>query len=151
MARLVLMCGLPGSGKTTEAIRRAAELGAVRLSPDQWLSDLDIDGFDEAARERIESLQWRLAQELLSLGQSVVLENGFCGRSERDTLRLTARALGAQVELYFLDVETAVLIRRIEKRNAALPEATFAVTPAQLLTMVGLFERPSPDELALFD
>ena len=36
MATLHLMVGLPGSGKTTEAKRIAAECGALRLTPDEW-------------------------------------------------------------------------------------------------------------------
>jgi predicted kinase len=33
--RLLLMCGLPGSGKTTLATQLAAGLPAVRLCPDE--------------------------------------------------------------------------------------------------------------------
>ena len=40
-ARLVLLCGLPASGKTTLARRLAASYGAVRLNPDEW--DWHID------------------------------------------------------------------------------------------------------------
>ena len=36
MATLHLMVGLPGSGKTTEAIRLEHELHALRLTPDEW-------------------------------------------------------------------------------------------------------------------
>ena len=37
-ARLLLTCGLPGSGKTTLARRLATERGAVRLSKDEWMA-----------------------------------------------------------------------------------------------------------------
>jgi predicted kinase len=73
-ARLILICGLPGSGKTTLAKQLAPEVPAVRLCPDEWKHDLGIDYYDEQRRVRLEQRLWRLGQELLGLGQS---ENGF--------------------------------------------------------------------------
>jgi predicted kinase len=97
-ARLILICGLPGSDKTTLAVRLAQEARAVRLSPDEWKHGLGIDYYDEAARLRLEARLWMLAQELLALGQSVIMENGFWAREERDELRLAGRVLGVTVE-----------------------------------------------------
>src|SRR3954467_11932695 len=91
-ARLILMCGLPGSGKTTLAKQLAQQMRAVRLSPDEWKHALGIDYYDEAARLRLEDQLWNLTQELLVLGQSVILENGFWAREEREELRLAGRA-----------------------------------------------------------
>jgi predicted kinase len=34
---LILICGLPGSGKTTLARRLAGDLPGIRLCPDGWL------------------------------------------------------------------------------------------------------------------
>ncbi|MGC8486970.1 MAG: AAA family ATPase [Clostridia bacterium] len=47
MAWLVLMCGLPGSGKTTRARELERVLPALRLAPDEWLRELGLDGCDE--------------------------------------------------------------------------------------------------------
>ena len=90
-ARLILICGLPGSGKTTFAKELAPQVPAVRLSPDEWKHDLGIDYYDEQRRVQLENRLWQLGQELLTLGQSVILENGFWTREERDELRLAAR------------------------------------------------------------
>jgi predicted kinase len=149
--RLVLVCGLPGSGKTTTAMRVARELGAVRLCPDEWLSRLGLDGHDIAARDRVEKLQWELTQELLQEGQSAVLEWGFWARDERAALRRRAQELGASVELRYLDVEFAELCRRLDARNAAMPAGTFRVTREQLTAYLSWFEAPTPDELEEFD
>jgi predicted kinase len=100
--RLVLLCGLPGSGKTTLARQLETELAAVRLCPDDWLNDLGVDLNDEPTRDRLELVFWTLAQRLLELGQSVILESGFWLRSDRDEKRLGARALGVGVELCYL-------------------------------------------------
>jgi predicted kinase len=77
---------------------------AVRFSPDEWMERLGIDIWDSTARERIESIQWDLTQELLATGKAnVIIEWGTWARSERDVLREQARQLGAAVELHYLE------------------------------------------------
>jgi predicted kinase len=145
------MCGLPGSGKTTVALELESSEHAVRLCPDEWIAMLGGDGYDEALRERVEEKLWQLAVQLLERGVSVILENGFWTRRERDRLRLAARQLGVGVELRFLNVEINELWCRLALRNNALPYATFEVTKTALFGWVELFEPPGDEELALFD
>ena len=149
--RLVLICGLPGAGKTTLARRLEAELPAVRLCPDEWLAALGIDLRDEITRDGLEAQFWRLAQRLLALGQSVILESGFWLRSDRDEKRLGARALGAAVELRFLDAPLDELYHRIERRSAALAPGDAHITRADLELWTTFFQPPDAAELALFD
>ncbi|HXB53796.1 MAG TPA: AAA family ATPase, partial [Vicinamibacteria bacterium] len=56
--RLIIVCGLPGSGKTTHAKLLESSLRAVRLSPDEWMDALSLDLYDEDRRGKIEALQW---------------------------------------------------------------------------------------------
>lgn len=149
--RLILLCGLPGAGKTTLARRLAAEIPAVRLCPDEWMASLGIDLYDEGARDRIEALFWQLAQDLLRLGQSVILESGFWLRSDRDEKRLGARALGAAVELHYLDVPLDERWRRIETRSAQGAWGAVPIARADLERYEGFFEIPQRAELDLFD
>jgi predicted kinase len=149
--RLILICGLPGSGKTTLAKRLAAASRAVRLSPDEWKHALGIDYYDEEARVRLEARLWLLAQELLALGQSVVMEHGFWAREERDELRIAGRALGVSVELRYLATPVEELWRRLELRNAALAPGIVPISRDDLERWAAQFEPPDAAELMLFD
>jgi len=145
--RLIIVCGLPGSGKTLHAKHVERQLRAVRFCADEWMEAIGINVWDGEARDRIEKLQWKMAQELLSVGQSAVIEWGTWGRSERDVLRTRARSLGAAVELHFLDAPVDVLFDRIRRRNAESPAITFE----QMKKWDAAFQRPSLEESALFD
>ena len=149
--RLILMCGLPGAGKTTLARRLAAERGAVRLSKDEWQWALGSSPWDRELGERIEGELWRLARKVLSLGLGVVLDFGLWARAERDELRRAARRLGVGVELHYLVAPTEELRRRIEARNAMPPWDREPIERAHLDEWTTCFQAPDADELALYD
>ncbi len=112
--RLVLICGLPASGKSTLARQLAPKIPAIRLDKDQWTTQLGHDPWDDEFRLRLERQLWALTQELLAQGQSVILEWGHSARVERDEKRLGARALGVGVELHYLDAPLEELIERAD-------------------------------------
>jgi len=145
--RLIIVCGLPGSGKTTLAKVFESKLRAVRFAPDEWLDALSLDVYDEERRGKIEALQWKFGQQLLALGLTVIIEWGTWGRSERDALRLGARALGAAVELHYLSAPADVLFDRIQRRDLENPR----IERDALSRWLDIFQVPTPEEMAFFD
>lgn len=150
MATLFLICGLPGAGKTTLARQIEVSRPALRLCPDEWIATLLADPSDTLELDRlrtpVETLQWVVAKRALVLGVDVVLEYGFWSREERAYFRQQADALGAQVELHYLEVGRNELWARLARRNANLPQGTFAVTEEQLDLWLSWFEPPTADE-----
>lgn len=145
--RLIIICGLPGAGKTTRANLLASRLQATVYSPDAWMEALGIDLWDSTKRKNIEDLQWQQAQDVIRLGGIAIIEWGTWARSERDALREGARALGAAVDLHFLDAPPEVLYQRTTARGRENPPIGLDEFRAYAAT----FERPGSGELALYD
>jgi predicted kinase len=144
---LIIVCGLPGSGKTTYSRSLATDRRAIRMCPDEWMVSLGLSVWDEQFREKVEALQWSQAQDLLTLDQTVVIEWGTWGRTERDMLRLDARALNAKAELHYLSARADLLFERIQKRGAENPP----ITRADIHEWSVRFQIPTEEEMALFD
>jgi predicted kinase len=145
--KLIIICGLPGAGKTTHAKALEQSLGAVRFCADEWMDVLKLNLWDESARAKVESLQWIVAQRLLTIGQTVLIEWGTWSRSERDTLRTTARVMGASVELHYLSAPMDILRKRLQQRQMEQPP----ITRQHLEDWTKAFEPPTAEEAGLFD
>jgi predicted kinase len=153
---LFLTCGLPGSGKSTLAKRLEQEASALRLTADEWLHELyptitTAEAEEGPARSRVERVQWKVAQRALQLGCAVVLDWGLWAREERDLYRTGARDVGARVVLCLLDPSVDELWERLARRNSDRPFGAFEIPKDALLEWAKLFQRPTAEELALYD
>ncbi len=147
IATLHLIVGLPCAGKTTYARTLEVEQSALRLTVDEWHirlygHDFTLDFIHpehDARHTTIEDLMWEVAARALQLGNDVILDFGFWGRSEREDYRSRATALGAKSVVHFLDVPEAVLLSRLEDRNTRRPEGTFQISASMLREWMQLF------------
>jgi hypothetical protein len=151
MATLHLICGLPGSGKTTLSRKLEQTLPALRLSADDLTIPLVGTVFDEQKDAAAKDILAGIAARGLALGVDVILEGGFWYKAERDAARTMAETVGARTVVHFLDVPVEEIIRRVEARNAALHQNTYRITAEQLRSWAAHFEVPTSMELELTD
>jgi predicted kinase len=116
-----LLCGLPGSGKTTYACQLAANRGAVRFTLDEWmlrLTGLRYDEPDYVARiEPCQELIWDVARQVLGVGHDVVLDWNQWSRDRRAKWRDRARELGYEVVVHYFEVPVETAIARAQARE----------------------------------
>lgn len=152
---LTLVCGMVGSGKTTTAREIESRTGAVRLSPDEWLVQLVGSKTNrvelDRLRSKVEALQIQTSLAILQRGLNVVLEFGFWSEAERVDLAAKAKAIGASVELVFLDVPLPEIKRRIASRNALDGEFDIPIDLKEIDEWMTWFEPPTPGESSHYD
>lgn len=148
---MTLFCGLPGAGKTTLAKRLEASGRGVRIATDEWQAQLGVDHADTAFHERLQSVLYRHALDLLRHGADVILEDGLWMRAERTQKFGDARAAGARIELHVFDVPLETLWSRLQRRNDESILGAYPMTHAELTWSSSVFEPPTPDELAAVD
>jgi predicted kinase len=154
VATLFITCGVQGAGKTTLAKILEKEHNALRFTPDEWLRELYPERQSDvgpAERATMETLNWALTKRALEIGCNVVLDFGLWGRDERDRFRREAQALGARVVLCLLDPPREELLRRLTRRNADQQVGTYQIAEQDLDRALAHFQRPTPEELALFE
>lgn len=152
MTTLHLMVGLPCSGKTTLAKSLEIELGALRLTPDEWhrfLFGQDATHPEHDERHgKIEVLQWGVATTALVRGLDVILDFGLWTKAERDEFKQRAAALGADTRIHFLDVPFTELLERLDQRNRQASEEVTFIPLAMMHEYLPRFQAPDAEELA---
>jgi predicted kinase len=155
MARVHLIVGPVGSGKSTFALALCREHAAVRLTLDEWMSVLFspdrpdeglIEWYRERARRCVEVI-WRTAQGLLAAGTDVVLEIGLIQQPERVRFLERVEAAGVPVTIYVLEAPREVRWERVQRRNQERGATFSMVVPPQIFELASdLWERPDEDE-----
>lgn len=146
-ARLLLMVGLPGAGKTTRAKELAAAHRALRLTPDEWMISLFGEPKANGKRDVLEGRLIAVALQALQLGTNVVLDFGLWSRDERSALRWLATSVGASCQVIYLPIDKDVQRGRITHRQATAPHTTFPMTEADLGRWRKQFQAPDAVEL----
>jgi predicted kinase len=153
MATVHLVHGFVGCGKTTFSKKLATELPAVRFSSDEWMISLFGNNPDPSFFEKyahlIHNLIWQTATQLIQNGHDVILDQGFWKKTERETYKKLAHAIGADVKLYNLVASEATIKQRVLARTAAQEYGAFIIDLNAIEVFKDRFEPVTADEQAM--
>jgi len=157
--RLLLTCGLSGSGKSTVARRLAESLGAVCVRAD--VERKRLHGLAPTARpadpgrlyaagatRRTYARLATVARWAIEGDVNVIVDAAFLRRDERDALRALARSLGAAATIVECTAPAPVLRERLARRAAEGRDPSDAT--AEVLALQERVREPlAPDEGAI--
>jgi len=126
--RLVVVCGLPGAGKTTVSEHAVDALDAELFRTDVVRKDLfpDPDYTPEEMRAVYDELFSR-AREAVRDGDAAVLDGTFKDREHRGRARRAAEDLGVPFTLVRVACDEDVVRERIRARSGDASDADFEI------------------------
>jgi predicted kinase len=144
-ARVVMMCGPGGAGKTTYAKGLERE-GWTRLSFEVKFWDRGIRTMPSAAvlAEVTADLKERLVR-LVTAGEDVVLDFGFWYRRQRDEYRALLAPLGVVPETVHIATGLPTILSRIGERHGRWAD-DWPLTEQEAREYFDRFEPPTPEE-----
>lgn len=125
MAKIHLIEGPVGAGKSTFATRLGDELAAPHLDLDEWMvtlfqADRPDSGFlawyAERKRRCLTQI-WNVAWSIVSSGSDTVLELGLVHRADRAAFYECADAADVDLDVYLLETPEATRRQRVRERN----------------------------------
>lgn len=124
---IVLVFGLPGSGKSYFAERLSARIGASLVSSDRIRRDLEMLGrYNQKSKAVIYKRMLALMEDKIKAGRSVVLDATFSKEKWRNAFR--KRALQLHKMIHFIAINAAEeVIRQRLSRPRKYSEADFKV------------------------
>ena len=116
--QLVVVCGLPGVGKSTVAGWIADRLDAVHLRTDEIRKELFPDpAYTDAETQAVYDTLVERGEAAVARGESAVLDGTFKSRSHRTGPRQAAREQDVPWRMVKVDAEPSVVRERIRQRT----------------------------------
>jgi predicted kinase len=122
---LAVVCGPPGTGKTTIAEWIARRHDARLVRTDVVRGDVvDDPDYTETERKRVYKAVFRRIEAGVEDGSSVVADGTFDRREYRERVRRSATEAGVRFELIRVTCDPGTVERRIERREDDESDAT---------------------------
>lgn len=122
MKQLVLMVGVPGSGKTTVA-ERLVKKGYHSMNADSIREELLGDANDQSQNEKVFETFFKRFEEHLQAEHDIVVDNINTNPRHREEIIAKARKQGySDIQLWILDVPLETCLERNRQRQRTVPE-----------------------------
>jgi predicted kinase len=155
MARVHLIEGPVGAGKSTFSASLAPRIEGVHIALDEWFVRLFSPDRPEGnflawyleRKDRLLELIWDHSRRVLSSGTDVILELGLIQRQQRAEFSHRIRDEGFELVLYVLDAPMEVRRERVRRRNIEKGSTFSMVVPDHVFEMAsGMWEPPDDVE-----
>lgn len=145
-----IIVGFIGSGKTTFAKKLEKETGTVRFTKDEWMVRLfgntpPKEKFEEYDN-KMTSLARDMALKCLEAGTSVIIDEGFWEKEQRNEIREKVKKVGAIPKLYYLKVPYEIMRERTLRRTDNPPIDSFTIDEESFNNYWKFFQPPDKDE-----
>ena len=124
---LILITGLPGSGKSTFALALAAACGAVHLNTDRVRAKLGLRGhYDPESKQKVYACLLKMLENHLQAGEDAIVDATLYQSEIRKPFLDLAEKYQAPVRWIEIRAEESVIRKRLENKRP-FSEADFQV------------------------
>lgn len=125
---LVIVCGLPGSGKSSFSRKLARQLPAVHLNSDVIRKELFPNpNYTQEEKEKVYHEMAKQAEDLLRKGENVILDATFYRREYRDQMRGVAKNAGKKSHTMLCSLGERETEGRLKHRKSNVSDADYEV------------------------
>lgn len=146
-----VICGFIGAGKTTFARKLEKEIGAVRITKDEWMikifgnkitSDKNFELYDHNIIELARNISFKI----LKSGGDVIIDEGFWVKSQRDDIKKKIISVGAKPIFYYVECPIKKMKERVLNRSKYPPIDSFKINEEMFDTYLKYWEPPTVEE-----
>lgn len=146
--KLLMLKGLPGSGKSTHA-RELAKNGYVRVNKDDLRAMLNDGKWSKQNEKFVLLVRDAIIVHALESGKSVVVDDTNFAAKHREVLSALAKSYNATFETKFFDVPVEECIKRDLKRANSVGEKVIMDMYDQFLKVQEIYEPPADKPTAI--